>query len=142
MFFRALESIRRQPKAVREQYALGLTVALVGSIGLIWLVMLPGRFTNVPTTDAGERGSVRPFSQLLSQFEDEPTLPVAPTAASSTASAPATTSSASAVTLELTPETLRQVASSSRATTSPVQPQPRTVQITTTSEATASSSGQ
>lgn len=141
MFFRALDYIRRKPKAVREQYALGLTMVVVGSIAVVWLMVLPGRFGEIGLGDASSVGT-RPFSQFFEQFRSAPAVSTEQSVenASAATTTPVAVSPPPA-TLELSPETLQQIASSTATTaSSTVRPQPRAVRIATSSSATTSSS--
>jgi len=113
MFFRFIEHVRTQPKGRREQYALWLAVGLVGCISMTWLILLPNRFESSEEVVVGEteRPSVTDFFQ---QIENDVVMP-----ATDSASIPPlqTDALSSPQQLELSPETLAELAARSASTT-------------------------
>ncbi len=66
MIWRWLDTIRRKPKHVREQYAFGVAITFTGLVIALWSFSLPSRFVNTPTEDGVVAAA--PFAGLFNEF--------------------------------------------------------------------------
>ncbi len=130
-----LRNIRSKPKAVRNQYALGISAVFTGLVALVWVVT--GMSLDSQTRDDVESGERAPFANLTEQIKEQWAA-----ARGSMNTALSTTTEAvveDPLTLTITPETKAEIANettewtaSSTATTTPEY---IIVQIATTSQA-------
>ncbi len=63
-----IEKIRKQPKSVRKQIILGITIVITGIIFLFWVYTLPYRFAN--KNGGGIKADLKPFQLLGESISD------------------------------------------------------------------------
>lgn len=49
-----IESLRTQPRSVRNSYALGVALSFTGLIAIVWLISLPSRFEEAMTASSDD----------------------------------------------------------------------------------------
>ena len=69
MVGRLFRSIKRKPRAVRDQYALGIAVAVTSVVIVLWVWQLPERFDET-AADVTVPADVGAFGGLLGEFKD------------------------------------------------------------------------
>ena len=96
MLYKIFDTIRTKPKAVRDQYALGIAVVCTVVIAGVWSLSLPSRFAPTSLAAAGAASSTSPFSGIIGQIKKQfagakdkitpvPVITVPPSTASTTA---------------------------------------------------------
>ncbi len=69
---RLFQYIRRQPKTVRDNYALGFASSITGIVFLFWFVSLPGIGSDaIATVNKSEDESPSPFATLIKQAKEQ-----------------------------------------------------------------------
>lgn len=77
MIKRAIRSIRRKPKAVRDQFAFWIAVSVTGVVILFWIVTIPDRYNDAEIILDSEPNidNQRSFAEMVSTVKDEFSIP-------------------------------------------------------------------
>lgn len=134
-----LRYVRRQPKPVRDRYALGVALSFTAIVGLMWLATLPDRFVAVQAVAVEGDSSAHPFSSLWGGLKDQVASLGDALGDVSAEFTSTTTASTSASGIVLTPEELVELRARPLTPSSTEAITPKTsIRIATTTTATTS----
>lgn len=141
MFWEWLESVRKKPKTVKNQYAFFGAAAVVSLVAMIWLVSLPGHFAAINVDNSPEKEAAGAFARFFG--EAKANLGNVFSSTFQSASSTATTSATSSVDAPPMPQII--IPDLSQSTTEEVQatnsrPNSRPIMIATSSATVATSS--
>lgn len=71
MLLRKIEEIRKQPKSVRDRYALSVALAVTSFLAVVWLISLPARFNDAPELTANIDDEAGGFSRALEDVQGQ-----------------------------------------------------------------------
>jgi hypothetical protein len=70
MLLKKIESLRKQPKHIRNRYAFGTAATVTLIIALVWSVSLPGRFYGQSTTNNTDSDGSEKISETFSNLSN------------------------------------------------------------------------
>lgn len=71
MLFRLLDTLRKKPKHVREQYAFGGAVVFTAMVVGVWSLSLPARFAAISDGVSEVQPAAAPFAHMFSQLKEQ-----------------------------------------------------------------------